>query len=366
MKKSKRCFEMDIVYSKVKIFHFSDKLNSLPETENEIKSPIHVRIKPTNMCNHKCRYCAYKDETLQSFGKDFIQRTYIPKDKIMEIIDDLISMGVKAITFSGGGEPFMYPYLLDVVKKLAESPIRFAALTNGSLLRGETADIFAEYGKWVRVSMDGWDDESYSSYRDVPNDSFSKLMNNMESFKRLKPKCHLGVSYIIDQNNAPMVYDFLRNIKNVGVDSVKLSACLVSDKAAENNMYHKFFFSNVKDQIQQAIETLQGETFEIFDAYHELDEKFLKTYTWCPYLQILPVIGADLNVYSCPDKAYNLGSGLLGNIKEKTFKEFWFSDKKKFFKINPSINCCHHCETNHKNKLVLEYLDADEEHLFFV
>jgi radical SAM protein with 4Fe4S-binding SPASM domain len=97
----------------------------------------------------------------------------------------------------------------------------------------------------------------------------------------------------------------------------------------------------------------------MFDSYHELDDKFNKEYDWCPYLQVLPVIGADLNIYPCQDKAYNLDEGLIGSIKNQSFKDFWFSSKENFFKINPSKVCNHHCVANSKNKLVLEYLNAD-------
>jgi radical SAM protein with 4Fe4S-binding SPASM domain len=76
-----------------------------------------------------------------------------------------------------------------------------------------------------------------------------------------------------------------------------------------------------------------------------------KEYTWFPYSQILPVIGADLNIYPCQDKAYNLEEGLVGSIKEQRFKDFWFSDKNQFFKINPSLHCNHHCVANLKNKI---------------
>jgi hypothetical protein len=104
----------------------------------------------------------------------------------------------------------------------------------------------------------------------------------------------------------------------------------------------------------------------VFDSYHELDDKFKKEYNWCPYLQILHVIGADLNIYSCQDKAYNLDDGFIGSIKEQKFKNFWFSDKENFFRINPSKVCNHHCVANAKNRLVLGYLNADREHLGFV
>jgi MoaA/NifB/PqqE/SkfB family radical SAM enzyme len=150
------------------------------------------------------------------------------------------------------------------------------------------------------------------------------------------------------------------------VDSVKISPCVVSNDGKENNTYHHPIFDLVKDQVQRALVTLANDRFEIFDAYHELDEKFAKSYTWCPYLQVLPVIGADLNIYPCQDKAYNLEEGLIGSIRDVRFKDVWFSDKNKFFKVNPSKVCNHHCVANEKNKLILEYLDADREHLGFV
>ena len=150
------------------------------------------------------------------------------------------------------------------------------------------------------------------------------------------------------------------------MDSVKVSPCIPCDNIEENNNYHKPVFDKVKEGIQGAIEELVDDRFEIYDSYHLMEDKFSKDYSWCPFLQILPVIGADLNIYSCQDKAYNMTEGLIGSIKEKSFKDFWFSDKNNFFKINPSVHCNNHCVANDKNKLILEYLDSDEEHLSFV
>lgn len=356
---------MGNLYSKMKIFYFKDKIDSLPENIEKIMAPIHIRIKPTNVCNHSCRYCAYRVDSLQ-LGKDMVKRDYIPKEKMMEIIDDIVEMGVQSVTFSGGGEPFCYPYLLDAVKKLLPSSIKFASLTNGARLEGEVAEIFAHRGSWLRVSIDGWNEESYMHYRGVPADEFTRVMRNMERFKRFGGKCYLGVSFIIDKYNAPHVYDFVKRLKESGVDSVKVSACIVSNSGQENNAYHREIFPKVKSQVSRAISDLADDTFEIFDAYHELDEKFKKNYAWCPYLQILPVIGADQNIYPCQDKAYNFDEGLIGSIRDQRFKDFWFKDKSKFFKINPSLVCDHHCVANEKNRLIMDYLNVDIEHLSFV
>ena len=74
----------------------------------------------------------------------------------MEIIDDLVEMDVKAVTFSGGGEPLIYPHIAEALNKLGESGIKLATLTNGSHLHEDIAVAFARYGTWIRVSIDGW------------------------------------------------------------------------------------------------------------------------------------------------------------------------------------------------------------------
>jgi MoaA/NifB/PqqE/SkfB family radical SAM enzyme len=356
---------MGNIYTKMKVFHFKDKLMSLPKDVEQILAPVHIRIKPTNICNHNCHYCSYRAGSLQ-LGKDMELRDQIPQDKMLEIIDDLIEMGVKAVTFSGGGEPLVYPHILEAIKKLSGSSIKFATLTNGSRLQGEVADIFAQHGTWVRVSIDGWDGGSYARYRGVNEKEFSKVLQNMENFKKLGGHCFLGVSLIVDQENAPHVYDFIHRLSSIGVDSVKVSPCILGDDSAENNAYHKPLFDAVQSQIMRAVRDFAGRSFEIFNAYHEFEMEFDKAYQWCPYQQILPVIGADLNIYPCQDKAYNLDEGLIGSIKDCRFKDFWMKDKHKFFKINPSQHCRHHCVANAKNQLVLEYLNADQEHLGFV
>jgi len=356
---------MSLKYTKMKVFHFPEKLSSLPKEINIIDSPLYIRIKPTNVCNHNCKYCAYKIDTLQ-VGRDMLRNSYIPREKMMEIIDDIIAMNVKALTFTGGGDPFCYPYLIDSVKKLVGTSVKFAALTNGSRLCEEIAELFAAHAEWLRISIDGWDDKSYSSYRGVAKSEFSNVMTNMKNFKKLGGKCYLGVSFIVDETNSSHVYDFIRILKGVGVDSIKISPCILFNDSNANNSYHAPFYDRVKEQVSKAKQEMENDAFEIFDAYHKLEDRFQKDYYWCPFIQILPVIGADLNVYCCQDKAYNIDEGMLGSLINQSFRDFWFSDKMKFFNIDPSATCNHHCIANEKNRMILEYLNADRDHLEFV
>ncbi len=352
-------------YSNLKIFHYQDKLDSLPQSIDEVKAPIHIRIKPTNICNHNCWYCAYKSDDLQ-LGQDMVEKDFIPEDKMMEILDDCKDMKVEAVTFSGGGEPFVYRYFIQTIKKLIANNISFASLTNGSRLDGEIAELFAKNATWLRVSIDGYDDKSYANARDVKVGEFSKIIQNMKDFSALKGKCALGVSFIVDNKNYIHTYKFIKLIKSTGASSIKISPCVISNDSKGNDDYHKVLFDEIQEQILRAKVDFEDSSFEIFNSYHLFGDEIYKTYNWCPFMQILPVIGADLNIYPCQDKSYNLDNGLVGSIKDKSFKEFWFEDKDKFFRINPSCDCKNRCVADGKNKMILDYLDVDEDHLGFV
>lgn len=355
---------MTLRYTDLKIFHYPEKLRTLT-SNTPISSPLHIRIKPTNQCNHRCWYCAYRNDSMQ-LGQDMRVADSIPENKMYEIIDDCIEMGVQGVTFSGGGEPFVYPHLLETAKRLCSGGVKIASLTNGARLHGEVAEFFAHNATWVRVSMDGWDDASYSDYRNVGDGEHTKIINNMRHFLSMNGACALSVNINIDEKNWRHLKRIFHDLQDVGITNVKVAGCIVSNNATEVNAYHAPFFEACKNEIVEAVESMKKDGFSIHDCYHIMSERFEKNYTWCPFSQILTVIGADCNVYSCQDKAYNLENGLLGSLKNDRFKSFWFSSRDKFQKINPSIHCQHHCVANNKNKLLFEYLNVDMDHLAFV
>ena len=349
-------------YSDLKFLGFPNTLNALKE--KKIISPVHLRIKPTNICNHDCWYCAYHASDLQ-LGDQMTYRDVMPFNKLNEIADDIVEMDVSAVTFSGGGEPLLYKKLPIIIEKLYKGGVKVATLTNGSNLKGAMAEAFQKYGTWVRVSLDGHDDESYSKARGVKLGEFTKLMNNMRTFKSSGTKCVLGCSFIVGDNNFDHIYSVCKKLKDTGVDHVKISGAVVGNSPKENNLYHSKIKGIVSEQIKIA-KKLADNNFNIVDHYHDLENRFTKEYTTCPYILFRPVIGADSNVYTCQDKAYT-DSGKLGNIENISFKDFWFSKKNldNVYGLDPSRSCNHHCISHSKNVVINEYMSIDEEHLFF-
>ena len=354
---------MATFYSSLKFLQFTDHLQGL--AQGRIVAPVHIRVKPTNLCNHKCWYCAYRTDNLV-LGDEMSEQDSIPVDRMLALAHEFVEMGVKAVTFSGGGEPLLYKPLPEVIEILAAGGIRIAALTNGSNLKGRVADAFARHGTWVRISLDAWDNPSYVKSRGAKSGDFLRLIDNISAFTARDTHCVLGVSLIVGQDNHTHIFDVCSLLKDCGVNHVKVSGAVVSNNAAGNNAYHLSIKAEVAHQLALA-NALCNEHFTVLNHYHDLEDRFEKTYHTCPFLQFLTVIGADQTVYTCQDKAYT-ESGRMGSIADRTFKDFWFSAENQAFLNNfdPSVQCGHHCVSHSKNLAIHEYLSLDQEHSYFV
>jgi sulfatase maturation enzyme AslB (radical SAM superfamily) len=231
--------------------------------------------------------------------------------------------------------------------------IKLGLLTNGVLLEGALGKVCTDCCTWIRISMDGWDPISYAEYRRCKPSDYDKLLNNIISAD--KKSCTIGVNIIVDKKNAPHLADMIMKLHYTGVRSIKLSPCISSNDAAVNKAQHAGVAEIVNEQLKMVPNDVN-----VYNSYHLELDGFQKSYTWCPYIQILPIIGADQNVYVCHDKAYN-NDGILGSIKDQTFRKMWTNGKEKFYKINPAIHCDHHCVTDNTNKMLLEYLAVEHE-----
>ena len=351
-----------VVYSSLKVLEFADRLQ---RDTGPLAAPVHVRIKPTNACNQSCSFCAYRYDELQ-LGDQMDVRDRIEREKMREIVEDLVAMGVRAVTFSGGGEPLIYRFLAETIRGLAAGGIAIGCLSNGAALEGDVADALAEHATWLRISLDGWDAESYARSRSVQPRVFGRVCDNIARFTARPTVCTVGVSFIVTQENAAHIFDACSLVKTLGARHFKVTPCIVADDPAGNNRYHAPIAALVKEQIAQCA-ALASDRFEILDHYHQLPELFERSYERCRMLQFLTVIGADLGVYTCQDKAYTPG-GLLGSIVDRRFRDLWFSPEMaaKIREFDPRTACLHHCVSHAKNVLLAEFEALDPSHAAFV
>jgi MoaA/NifB/PqqE/SkfB family radical SAM enzyme len=350
-------------YSNIKIFAHSDKIDAMKDARRT--SPLYLRIKPTNTCNHRCYYCSYADDAL-GLRDSVVKGDQIPWLKMRQILDDITSMGVKAVIFSGGGEPLVYPEIVSTLRKVRESGIDYAIITNGQLLDGERASALKD-AKWVRISFDSADAETYARCRNISLRSWGQVCENIKNFSALKSRnCELGVNFVITHDNASQVYDAAKLVKSLGANHVKFAARVTKDL----HEYHRPFKDNTFELIHQAINDFADESYRVINKYEEdfeHDAVPLRPYSKCYIKEISAVIGADSKVYFCHDKAY-VSDGVVGDLNERGFKELWFSDEvtERFRSFDPIAECRHHCVYDDRNILLNTFFSLDPGHINFV
>ena len=284
-------------YSNLKIFGHLDELHKVKKGERI--APIYVRIKPTNRCNQNCYYCHYKNPYLEL--DQYRPADEIPREKMLEIISDFKETGVKAVTFSGGGEPLLYPYIEEIMEAVLQAGIDLSIITNGTLLTGRKAEILSQ-AKWVRISQESGCAETYSRIRGVGESAFQKLCENIKNFSELKnPNCELGINFVIGPENYNEVYRAGKLMRELGANHIKYTA-LMGNNA---EVIHAPFKKSVIEQIHRLID--ENETdFKIINLYEsdfESNAVFGRNYDFCGIKDFVTVIAANSKIYFCHDKA---------------------------------------------------------------
>lgn len=117
-----------------KLFHHQESMAALRSGKGR---PISCWIAPTDVCNHKCSFCSVGERVGDSLR--FTQ--------ITEFLSQLTEIGLKSVTFSGGGNPLLYKCresgktLEDCIRFANSIGLEVALITNGMPLKewdGET------------------------------------------------------------------------------------------------------------------------------------------------------------------------------------------------------------------------------------
>lgn len=349
-------------YSQLKVFYHHEVLEHL--LKGERCAPVYIRIKPTNKCNHNCSYCHYKNAYLDL--DEFNPADEIPREKMLETIDSMKDLGVKAVTFSGGGEPLLYPHIEETMERVLESGIDLSIITNGSLLSGKKAELLSK-AKWVRLSIESINDKEYCGIRGIKEGSFATLCDNIANFAKIKEStCELGVNVVVNNTNCTEILEMAKLMKELGVNHVKYAPMITNDTHA----YHREFKDEVTAQLQKAQELYGDERFRVIDLYtgdFRDSVIFERQYKECPMKEFICILAANSKVYFCQDKAY-LSDGAVGSIENQSFKDMWLSEQttELFKQFDARKICKQHCVHDSRNELLNSFLTMDRNHVNFI
>lgn len=308
------------IYSQLKVLHHADALAALRDGYRP--EPVHVQLILSDLCNQDCHFCAYRMSSGLSNelfpderGRKNPNRR-IPSGKAFEILDDCAELGVKAVQFTGGGEPTVHPDHLAIFAHAQSLGMDTALVTNGVRLDPEAEAI--QRMAWIRVSVDAGDAEQYERVRRVPDWHWSKVWANITALAS-NYQGKLGVGYVVTPDNFRGITSAAKLAYDAGAANIRVGAVFSRDGLR----YYGELVSGIGREIEAAKAALAGTGFEVIDLFgRRLGdlEGGPPEHSECHYQYLTVYVGGDLGVYRCCNTAYTR-AGKVGDLTDQRLRD---------------------------------------------
>lgn len=247
-------------------------------------------------------------------------------------LTELGSLGVKSIMYAGEGEPFLHKDIADIVNSTKDAGIDAAITTNAVLFNKGLAESILGNVSWIKVSINGATDKTYSKiHRTQPND-FDKVMKNMRYAAKLrknkKYSCTLGMQLILLPENQKEVELLSKKAKDIGMDYLVVKP--YSQHPLSKTQKYKDIKYNDYLGLSEKLKKFNDKNFNVIFRLHTMKkwDEGNRTYKHCLALPFWAYIDAGGNVWAC-SIYLTKKEFCLGNIYESSFKQIWESEKRK-------------------------------------
>lgn len=342
-------------FSAGKIFSHLDRI-CLIKNHPKWTKPITLELHLTNKCPHNCPYCMFKDTIHATEDKN----KWLPEFVLNSLVKDVNELDIKGIVYSGGGEPLAHPSAIQMFQNVkSQTKAEQGLITNGFYLSDKVSKVIIQTMKWVRISVDGGSEQTYSILHGVKG-RYDKLVNDIKHLiecrnGHIRPR--IGVSFLLNMLNYKDLLPFIETFKNIGVDYVQIKPLIMSEKEkieSGNILKDYRIFELLKEAKEMATDKfgvyILGLQFQGIATQHKLFSK-------CHGHALYPVISANGNVYVCCMLIGN-ETASYGNILQNSLQEIWHRDSRYEIglNINPS-KCPPLCRLSETNKMLEQIIE---------
>jgi len=185
-------------------------------------TPRHIELDLTDRCNVACYFCNQQDvRTQQQLSLHCATR----------LIDDLANKGLRAVRFSGGGDPLFHPDAAQVLRHVIDRGIVIDNVTtNAVALTEEIARLLVE-GKAaeITVSLNAVDPADYHRMMAVKGDRFDRVIANVAALVAIRgagDAPRITLQFLLDRENFARLPDMYRLGRELGVDRIAVAPVL--------------------------------------------------------------------------------------------------------------------------------------------
>lgn len=349
-------------FQPMKLLRHSDRIDAM--LRGEVVYPVSVEFDLSNTCNHGCPWCSFN-----GFRQDnWVQ---FPKSRALALLEELAEVGVKSITFTGGGEPLTHKDAPLLFMQASLVGLEFGVVTNGRLLFGRARDYIAEFAKFCRVSLDAGTPQTHQLLHATPKPEFDIVLENLRKTREAAGDraLTLGASFCVFDCNVDEIETAAQLVKQTGANYLEVRPVFATEWRG-GGFSRALSDANVeraRAALAHAKATLDGDHFRVIGMISRFDQLqgAPKDFARCHIGPLTTVINADGYIYHCCQMR-GLPNFRAGSVLEQSFKDVWWNDQHRAMVDAIDVTKCAPCRYQGYNRLVEQAFLQDGLHAAFV
>ncbi|MFA4844069.1 MAG: radical SAM protein [Candidatus Margulisiibacteriota bacterium] len=339
--------------SPLKIFRHPGSLRS--GVNNLHTPPITLDMDLTTLCSNRCPECTYRDQRL-------LPARFLPKELAKKAIEQAADFGIKAITFTGGGEPVLHPDFAEIAAFSQQQGLKAGLITSGHDYSQQIAERTLPYFSWVRFSLDAGSPDVYAATHGLNANHFQRTVDNIREASAIREKNKLpvilGASYLVFQPNQT---DFKTAIGlalgEMGLDRLQFKPMRTANCHMPGGTCFNFGKLESANNLLADIKRDSPYADRIILSRFSMQTK--RVYRRCLGQQWTTALGSDGKLYVCCEYKYDRRY-FLGDLSAQTLQDIWRSDwrKKVVESLDPNKSCFLGCKLHEMNNILADALNS--------
>lgn len=327
--------------------------------------PVDWHIYPSNVCNHKCTWCMFRQPAGGAGTPEQDIRVQLRQGLLFRAVNDAAETGAILTHFSGGGEPLLHRETLRAMQTAQEFGLTVALSTNGRLLTPEVAEACDHLRISLNAGTPGQHHKTNHGGDPTDKGDWEIILQNISESA---PACRgdVGLGFVVDHEN---LYDIL--------PFVKVATEVLQPVNGRQRFVHirpAFYFDKAKDQqvrahmpyalkqCEAAREKYGGRGVEIHALTSAFDGFWTpRTYSACKAVLTGICLRATGDFAVCQDRP-DLSFG-TGYREGQAFRDIWGSPEHLAvvdrITMHDELNRCPRCVWNGRNEILNDLMYQD-------
>ncbi len=350
-------------FQSLKILAYAER-SLLPIVRGELPYPLDWHIYPSNICNHMCTWCMFRQN-----GEQFNHPVTLPRELLLRAVRDAARTGAVLIHFSGGGEPLINKVTPEAMELAQSLGLKVALSTNGRLLTPEVARLV----DYIRVSLNAGTPEQHHATNhggDVGDAGDWHIILDRIRTALPERRQDLGLGFVVDYDNWHDILPFCHVAADLGVDFVHIRPGFYYD--AEKDRRTRAAMPAALKLCDLAKWELREKPMTIFSITEKFEGYWTpRTYHRCRAVLTGICLRATGDFAVCQDRT-DLTFGHDPSYKDgAAFEDVWHSDEHRAVvaRIHDGaggeLGRCPRCVWNRRNE-VIDALEQDDLRLALI